>query len=163
PPTQLGPTAAAVAVALSAATTREVDAEAAQFLREQRALSDKQGRMLDLQMEHLHEERALHHRHLKLKYFSDRLRIGLQLLAIGIAIVGGLGAVVWKAANDHGLVVEAFSVPPDLATQGNTGAVVASRILDRIAEMQSQTSSFRAAGTYRTNWGDDFKVEIPDT
>jgi tetratricopeptide (TPR) repeat protein len=29
--------------------------------------------------------------------------------------------------------------------------------------MQAETNSIRPAGTYRNNWGDDIKVEIPDT
>jgi hypothetical protein len=150
---------AAVGVALGQATgSGTVDAEAAAFLRDQR-------RMVNLQMEHLHEERALQHRHLNLKYFGDRLRIGLELLAIafGAILLFGLGALVWSAHEDHGLVVEAFSVPPDLAQRGLTGQVIASRLLDKLADMQEQTGSLRPAGSYANNWGSDLKVEIPQT
>ncbi len=129
------------------------------------AFLDKQGQLLDLQMEHLHEERELHHRHLSLKYFGDRLRIWLQLLgiAIGVLILSGLGALVWSAANDRGLVVESFSVPPDLAARGLTGQVVATRLLDKLAAMQDATDTARPANSYKNNWGGDLKVEIPDT
>jgi len=150
---------AAVAIALGrAGRSGEVNAKASIFLEEQT-------RMLRLQMEHLHEERALHHRHLALKYFGDRLRIGLQLLAIffGLIVVFGLAAMVWSAHEDHGLVVEAFSVPPDLAQRGLTGQVVAKQVLDRLSDLQAQTVSMRPADTYQNNWGDDLKVEIPET
>jgi len=150
---------AAVAIALGrAGRTGEVNAKAAIFL-------DEQTRMLRLQMEHLHEERALHHRLLALKYFGDRLRIGLQLLAIsfGLIVVIGLAAMVWAAHEDRGLVVEAFSVPPDLAQRGLTGQVVAKQVLDRLSDLQAQTVSMRPADTYQNNWGDDLKVEIPET
>jgi tetratricopeptide (TPR) repeat protein len=150
---------AAVTIALGrAGRSSEVNAKAAIFL-------DEQTSMLRLQMEHLHEERALHHRHLALKYFGDRLRIGLQLLAIafGLTLAIGLAAFVWSAHEDHGLVVEAFSVPPDLAQRGLTGQVVAKQVLDRLSDLQAQTESMRPAETYQNNWGDDLKVEIPET
>jgi hypothetical protein len=54
-------------------------------------------------------------------------------------------------------------LPPDLASRGLSGEVVASQLLDKLARMQAETNSIRPAGTYRNNWGDDIKVEIPDT
>ena len=157
PPSVADP--AAVGIALGrAGRSGEVNAKAAIFLAEQT-------KMLRLQMEHLHEERAIHHRHLELKYFGDKLRIGLQLLAVamGLAIVVGLAVLVWSAHEDHGLVVEAFSVPPDLAQRGLSGQVVAKQVLDRLSDLQTQTVSMRPADTYQNNWGDDLKVEIPQT
>ena len=61
------------------------------------------------------------------------------------------------------MVVESFTAPPDLATQGETGAVVAAHVMDRIAAIESHTSSFRAKSSYQNNWGGDIKVEIPET
>ncbi|MFI4934279.1 MAG: hypothetical protein ACHP7N_06645 [Caulobacterales bacterium] len=154
-----GVSPAAVSLALARAPDSDaINTKAAEFL-------DKQSRMLDLQMENFGEVQALHHRHLRLKYFGDRLRIGLQLLAIilGLFVVVGLGALVWQAHEDHGLVVEAFSVPPDLAQRGLTGQVIASRLLDKLADMQDQTASLRPANSYANNWGSDLKVEIPET
>jgi len=135
------------------------------FLEKQGQLTDAQRQLVGLQMEHLHEERALHHRHLALKYFGDRLRIGLLLLAIafGLVVAVGLVSMVWQAHEDHGLVVEAFSVPPDLAQRGLTGQVVGKQVLDKLSEMQVRTESIRAASSYSNNWGDDLKVEIPET
>ncbi|MEJ0043094.1 MAG: hypothetical protein WDM81_13190 [Rhizomicrobium sp.] len=43
--------------------------------------------------------------------------VALIVVAIGTA----LAAAVWNAAHDNGLVIEAFSVPPDLANRGLTG------------------------------------------
>lgn len=129
------------------------------------AFLDEHTRMLRLQMEHLHEERALHHRRLGLNYFGDRLRIGLHLLGIafGLIVVVGLCAMVWQAREDHGLVVEAFSVPPDVSQRGLTGHVVAAQVLDKLAALQAATASERPAQTYENNWGEDLKVEIPET
>ena len=149
--------AAAVSVALGARGAG-VNAEAAGFLRDQR-------RLVNLQIANLEETQALHHRHLALKYFGDRLRIGLQLLAIafGVVIVAALGAAVWEAVNDHGLVIEAFSVPPALAQDGLTGQVVAARFLDKLQGLEAATESVRPAASYKNNWGSDIKVEIPET
>ena len=136
------------------------------------ALLEKLGRMLDLQMESLrdgealqHVDRRLRHRNLVLKDFGDRLRIGLQLLAIGfgLVVVIVLAAMVWQAHDDHGLVIEAFSVPPDLASQGLTGQVVAAQLLDKLQAMQSATASERPADSYQNDWGSEIKVEIPQT
>jgi hypothetical protein len=135
-------------------------------------LLEKLGRMLDLQMEGLQtgqalqsSDRRLRHRNLVLKDFGDRLRIGLQLLAIGfgLVVVIVLAAMVWQAREDHGLVIEAFSVPPDLASQGLTGQVVAARLLDKLQVMQKETESERPADSYQNDWGSQIKVEIPQT
>ena len=129
------------------------------------ALLEKQSRMLDLQMDNLEGDRALQHRHLALKYFGDRLRIGLLLLAIafGLFVFIGLAVMAWQAHEDHGLVIEAFSVPPGLASDGLTGEVVATRFLDKLKAMQTATQSERPADSYQNNWGSDIKVEIPQT
>src|SRR5262249_8767980 len=55
------------------------------------------------------------------------------------------------------------SVPPDLAARGLTGQVVAARMLDNLSAMQAQNNSSRAPGSFANNWGDDLKVEIPET
>src|SRR6185437_7766083 len=70
-----------------------------------------------------------------------------------------------QAHADHGLAIEAFSVPPDLAQRGLTGQVVASEVLDRLAGLQADTDavSQRPASTYSNDWGKDIKVEIPET
>jgi tetratricopeptide (TPR) repeat protein len=152
-------TAAAVAVALGRASgSSDLNDKAAEFLK-------KQSRMLDLQMEGLAEDRALQHRHLALRYFGDRLRIGLQLIgiALGVIVLFGVGALVWSAHEDKGLVIEAFSVPPDLAQRGLTGQVVASQLLDKLSQMQADTESARPASTYANDWGGEIKVEIPQT
>jgi tetratricopeptide (TPR) repeat protein len=165
--TPVTPETSAAAVALALARRRGgAKADAVdEFLR-------KQSRMLDLQMEHLHEQRALQVRHLeqqekhlRLRYFGDRLRIGLQLLGIlvGVGVVVALGAMLWQAHEDHGVSIQAFSVPPDLAQRGLTGQVVASQLLDRLAALQTRTVTARPASSYANDWGEDIKVEIPET
>jgi tetratricopeptide (TPR) repeat protein len=152
------PSAAAVAVALGARAGSKLPPEAAEFL-------TKQGRMLDLQMEHLHEQREVTLSDLRLRRLNERLKAVLQALtiAVGVAIALTLAAMAWDAYEDHGVAIEAFSVPPDLAQRGLTGQVAANQLLDRLAELQSKTVTSRPASTYANDWGSDIKVEIPET
>ena len=138
--------AAALALKPRASKSRRSSAES-EFLR-------KETRKLDLEMHHL-----------RLRHFNETLTVGLKLLAIlaGAAVVASVAAMAWAAHLDNGLVIQPFSVPPDLAQRGLNGEVVASQVLDGIANMQAQTSSVRPADSYERNWGDDIKVEIPDT
>jgi tetratricopeptide (TPR) repeat protein len=159
PPEQENP--AAVSIALSrrtAAGTAAVDAEAAAFLQEQR-------RLINLQTEHLHEQRDLVLAHLRVRRWKDRISLSLQALAfiVGAAAVIGLAHMAWEAHEDHGLLIDAFSVPPELAQQGLSGSVVAQRFLDTLNALQTATESDRPAATFQNNWGEDIKLEIPET
>jgi tetratricopeptide (TPR) repeat protein len=71
--------------------------------------------------------------------------------------------MVWQAAHARGLVVEAFSTPPDLVHDGLTGQVVAEEIEDRINALQAETDTSRAPATFTHDWGGEVKVEIPET
>jgi len=156
-PTPLDPTAAALA-----AEAAKSDPELAQ---KASAYFDRQSHLVEIQTEHLHEQRSVNLQLLKLRRFDERLRVGLRLLVIFAAaiIAVALLRIVWSAVDDHGLVVEAFSVPPDLLQQGITGRVVAAELIDQIDLLQSQTHTSRPPGSFRNNWGDDIKVEIPET
>jgi tetratricopeptide (TPR) repeat protein len=160
------PSAAALALALGrTGRDKAFERKAAEFL-------DKQGRMLDVQMEHLHEQRALQvehladqSRHLRLRHFNERLTVALKLMTavVGLVVAVAVGLMAWQAHEDRAVVIEAFSVPPDLAQRGLTGQAVASLLLDKLAGMQARTVSTRPASSYQNNWGDDIKVEIPET
>ena len=152
--------AAAWAV-LGAASRDKADA----FLDQQAALAAKQEALTELQIKELHQELELRHWSLRFASVSALLKASFEMalaaVITGIAIV--LGAAVWDAAHDHALVIEAFSVPPDLAARGLTGQAVAAQLLDRLQVMQDATDSARPADSFANNWGDDIKVEIPET
>jgi hypothetical protein len=141
---------AAMAMALGSASRKEADA----FLRDQREL-------IGLQKHHLREQFK------QLRLGIWQLRLGVLLRAatamMGVAIAIVLGAAVWDAAHDDGLVIEAFSMPPDLAARGLTGEVVASQLLANLSSFQVMTRSARDASSFTNNWGSDIKVEIPET
>ena len=156
---QASPAAVSIALGRTSRTGgKPVDVEAVAFLRDQR-------RLINLQTEHLHEQRQLQLAHLRVRRWKDRMSLVLQALGalLGIAVAGALAVMVWQAHEDHGLVIQAFAVPPDLAARGLSGDVVASQLLDKLAAMQAKTDSARPAPSYQNNWGDDLKVEIPET
>jgi tetratricopeptide (TPR) repeat protein len=153
------PSAAPITAALRRARTGgKADPEFDAFLR-------KQSRLIDLQTEHLHEQREVQLSHLKLSRFNELMQAALRVMTfvVGLAVVAVVAGMAWQAHLDRGVTIEAFSVPPDLAARGLTGQVVANRLLDRLSELQARTVTGRPASTYADDWGDDIKVEIPET
>ncbi len=147
-----GATAAGIALA------QPLDPRAAAYLEEQT-------RLARLQSQNLVEQNEFEQSHLRWRRFNDQMSGALQmmLVAVGLLIVAAIAAALWSAAHDNGLVIEAFSVPPDLAAKGLTGEVVAGKVLDRLSAFQAQTVSSRTAASYANNWGNDIKVQIPNT
>jgi tetratricopeptide (TPR) repeat protein len=154
------PSAAGLA-ALGAASRTKADA----FLDEQIVLTREQAVLARLQADDLRREDRLRHRSLRVHHVSEVLKLAfeLALAAIFTAVVLIIAGAVWSAAHEDGLVIEAFSVPPDLANSGLTGQAVAAKLQDKLSAMQAATGSARPAASYSNNWGNDIKVEIPDT
>ncbi|MDE1985068.1 MAG: tetratricopeptide repeat protein [Alphaproteobacteria bacterium] len=147
--------AAAIAIALDGAKDDpKLSSYIAEFLAEQRALISDQRLHLEEQVKRL-----------KLTIIDERLSIALKAMtaAVGLAIVMALATAIWYAAHDNGLVIEAFSVPPDMVARGLTGQAIAAQLQDKLAAMQNATKSARPAESYANNWGDDIKVQIPET
>ena len=85
--------------------------EAREYLR-------RQSRLTDLQIEDLKREDELRHWSLIVHHFSDVLKLAFEFAVAAICARHPCTAhrgAVWSAAHDDGLVIEAFSVPPDLA------------------------------------------------
>ena len=85
----------------------------------------------------------------------------LAIVAVGMLIL--VGSLLIRAARADALVVESFKVPPAMAQQGLTGDVIATQVLDKISGFQAKTISARAANSYDNNWGNDLKIDIPNT
>jgi tetratricopeptide (TPR) repeat protein len=115
---------------------------------------------LDDQRHHLHEQE----RQVGLRLWELRLGVFLRLATavVGVAVAAALGLMVWDAAHSKGLLIEPFSVPPEMAARGLTGQVVAAQLLDKLAILGASESS-RSTQSYANNWGNDIKVEIPET
>jgi tetratricopeptide (TPR) repeat protein len=140
-------------VAFGAAMGRaspKVDEELTAYLAEQR--------------HHIAAQFAPQMRQLYLGIWEKRMGVLLRVATavVGIAVATALGAMVWDAAHSKGLMIEPFSVPADMAGRGLTGQVIASQMIDKLTEMASHESS-RAVQSYANNWGDNIRVEIPET
>jgi tetratricopeptide (TPR) repeat protein len=150
------PTAAnaAEAIAVSAASRARAD----EFLKEQTALT-----RLTIERES-HDERLRGWRQL-IEHVSGVMKLVFDsaVALVVIVVVAAIVAALWNANHAKGLVIEAFSVPPDLSNKGLTGDVVAGKVLDRLAALQTATQSNRAQSSYVNNWGNDIKVQIPET
>ena len=155
-PSSDGAAAAAVGLALERAKGRrggKADNVADRFLARQEELVAKQLHHLDEQF-----------RHLRLRHFSERLKVTLQLLTIGVGllIVAAVGWMAWDAAHADGLVVEAFSVPPELAAQGSTGPVVAREVLDSLRDLDRGANSLIDVKTSDA-FTQGAKIDLPET
>jgi hypothetical protein len=151
----------AVALALGGASQAKADA----FLDDQRSLIADQKNLVRLQAEELRHELKIRHWSLWVRHASGVLKLTLEvgLAMVAVALACFLGAALWNAAHADGLVIESFSVPPDLAQRGLTGQVIAGQLLDRLNELEQGTVTARSGKSYAASWGDDIKVEIPDT
>jgi tetratricopeptide (TPR) repeat protein len=128
-------------------------------------LLDRQIALADLQIDDMRREDRLRHWSLRVHHISDVMKVTFEITAafVGMAIVIGICAALWAASHDDSLIIESFSVPPDMANRGLTGQAVAAQLQDRIAAMQAATDSARPPTSYSSNWGNDIKVQIPDT
>jgi len=146
------------AIALALGQPGSLDPRAAAFL-------EKRSLLADLQIENLRKIDEFELSHLRWRRFNDQMRGMLQVIAalLALAVFAGLCAAIWSAAHENGLVIEAFSVPPDMAARGLTGQALAAQLQDKLAVMQSATDTARPASSYANNWGADIKVQIPET
>jgi hypothetical protein len=113
----LDPTAAALAAA-EAKRDPELAQEASAYFRKQSQLVEAQRRLVNIQTEHLHEQRAVNLSLLRLKRFGERLRVGLQVFVILVAtVIGIFGAVlIHDGLTSRSVVIERFEAPHSLAS-----------------------------------------------
>ena len=119
-----------------------------------RTLLEKHSRLIDAQVR---TERLEHRNKLAMIAFRSILAMG------ALAVVLGFLWMVASARRDRGLVIQAFSVPPDLAARGLTGETIAANLADKLAEIDRTARSFRSPKTMTVNWGNDVRIQIPET
>jgi tetratricopeptide (TPR) repeat protein len=155
-PTSIDPTAAALAAEV-ARDNPELAQEASVYFR-------KQSHLVEVQTEHLHEQRAVNLQLLKLRRFGERLRVGLQLFVILVATVIGIGGAILirDAVNSRSVVVESFDAPPALVARGVTGKVVADGLLDELRRLQSATRADAGKRDLANAWTGEIKLAVPE-
>ncbi len=148
---------AAVTVALERARRRR---GAAGDAAEQRLLTAHEALISD-QRHHLHEQL----KQMRLKHFSERLKVTLQLMTIGlgVAVVAAVAWMAFDASGADGVVIKPFTVAPDLGRRGVTGEVVASQLLDKLTDITDRSQSSAALGKFGTGFGQSLSLQIPET
>jgi tetratricopeptide (TPR) repeat protein len=154
--TPVDPTAAALA-AEAAKSDPELAQEASAYFR-------KQSHLVEVQTEHLHEQRAVNLSLLKLKRFDERLKVGLRMFVILVAtVIGIFGAVlIHDAVRSRSVVIEPFETPHALAERGLTGIVVATGVLDQLARLQGATRSAIQRRNLSNAWSKEVKLTVPE-
>jgi hypothetical protein len=153
------------ALSLNASLAEGMAMEEAANTKEAREYLRIARRLLSLQMEHLHEQRALTLAHMRMRRFTDRQKFTNQMLiTLGAAAVVVLAAVmVHDAFSSQSVIVEPFDSPPSLATRGLSGKVVASALLDQLTKLQAASRGSADRRSLSNAWTGDIKVEVPST
>jgi tetratricopeptide (TPR) repeat protein len=163
-PDGLDPVAAAAALN-AAKTDPRLAYEAAAYFR-------KQSVLLDMQAEDMREQRRMQLKHLQLELsrekidrFAGLLKVATHLFFIIAATVLAVVAVGFlrAAVTSRTVVVEAFDAPSSLEATGLTGKVVAGRLLDELAKIQSLTRAAAEKRDLSSAWTNDIQVEVPET
>lgn len=153
----LDPAAAAIAM-------RHVDGDP-ELTRDVSDYFRKLARMVTIQTEHLHEQRAAALADLRLRVFGERVKVGLRTFTVLMfTVLGvGLGVMIYDAVSARSVVVESFGAPPALAARGLSGTVVAGGLLDELTRLQAATRSSASKRHLSNAWTGDIKVEVPET
>ena len=122
-------------------------------------------RLMSLQTEHLHEQRALALSHLRLRRFTDRLKAATQIFIAFVTASVGIFFIVMihDAFTSQSVIVEPFDAPPALAARGLTGKGVASALLDQLTRLQAAARGTAARRDLSNAWTNDIKVQVPET
>ena len=128
---------------------------------------DKQAMLVDIQTEHLHEQRTAVLANLKLRGHSERIKIAIQVFLglVVLVVVVGLLAMIFDAVTSRSVVIETFDAPPALAAQGLSGEVAARQLAARVAAIGriANAHSIARSSDARADAGTPIKLEIPET
>jgi tetratricopeptide (TPR) repeat protein len=94
--------------------------------------------------------------------FRNRIR-SVRDIAIAFMVVALLltvGTVVWSASRTTGLVIQPFSVPPELVEDGLDGRAVAALFQDELIRLEAATDSARPPASFRNDWSEGITVEV---
>lgn len=94
--------------------------------------------------------------------FRNRIRSirDIAIAAVVVALIVAAGAVVWSASRTTGLVIQPFTVPPELAEDGLGGRAVAALFQDELLRLEAATNSARPSASFRNDWSEAITVEV---
>lgn len=94
--------------------------------------------------------------------FRNRIRAirDIAIAAVVVALLVCVSTVVWTASRTTGLVIQPFSVPPELVEDGLDGRAVASLFQDELIRLEAATDSARPPASFRNDWSEGITVEV---
>ena len=94
--------------------------------------------------------------------FRNRIRAirDIAIAAVVLALIVAVGTVVWSASRATGLVIQPFTVPPELVEDGLDGRAVAALFQDELIRLEAETDSGRPPASFRNDWSEGITVEV---
>ena len=94
--------------------------------------------------------------------FRNRIRSvrDIAIAAVVVALLVAGGTAVWSASRTTGLVIQPFSVPPELAEDGLDGRAVAALFQDELVRLEATTDSARPPASFRNDWSEAITIEV---
>ena len=94
--------------------------------------------------------------------FRNRIRSirDIALAAVVIALIVAAGTVVWSASRTTGLVIQPFSVPPELVEDGLDGRAAAALFQDELVRLEAATNASGPTASFRNDWSGAITVEV---
>ena len=94
--------------------------------------------------------------------FRNRIRSirDIAIAAVVVALLLAAGTMVWSASRTTGLVIQPFTVPPELVEDGLDGRAVAALFQDELIRLEAATDSSRPASSFRNDWSEAITVEV---
>jgi hypothetical protein len=168
-PTTPDPVEIAMEIAASGQTPADAALEVLQInaalMREQIDVAREEARLSRDQAGLAREQIALSREQIGLarnERFRNRIR-SVRDMAIAfmvVALIGAVGAVVWTASRTTGLVIQPFSVPPELVEDGLDGRAAAALFQDELLRLEAATRSARPTASFRNDWSEGITVEV---
>ena len=94
--------------------------------------------------------------------FRNRIRSvrDITIAFMVVALLLAAGTVVWSASRTTGLVIQPFSVPPELVEDGLDGRAAAALFQDQLIRLEAETTSARPPASFRNDWSEAITVEV---
>ncbi len=94
--------------------------------------------------------------------FRNRIKTirDIALAAVVVALLVAGGTALWSASRTTGLVIQPFSVPPELVEDGLDGRAVAALFQDELIRLEEATVSARPPASFRNDWSGAITVEV---
>jgi tetratricopeptide (TPR) repeat protein len=113
----------------------------------------------------MHDQAGLTRKQLVLasnEIFRNRIRAirDIAIAAVVVALLLAAGTVVWSASRTTGLVIQPFTVPPELVEDGLDGLAAAALFQDELLRLEAETTSARSPASFRNDWSEGITVEV---